>query len=395
MGGAKRSCKNGAELEPIKEKPHCDRPKRISIKKSQAEPEGSICEICSKLFSCAAYLRAHLKCHAQDRPYKCDECDKAFKRPGNLAEHKNIHTGRKAYKCDECGKSFTQMSTLHVHKRTHTGHRPFSCSQCAKSFFKIGDLNVHQKSHINDRKFECSKCNRMFLRLSALKLHSLLHSKELPYKCKLCEGRFRTTSDFQRHKKRSVDCCAKDNVAIKLVLLPSEPTNVETSIRKEVENDEQPTASKTIITNDKSATKDDSNNNACDDNYDVKNMEDEVQPNDSCVIEWLNESDLEESRPEHGQIDDEETFAHISNGNKEEPALDIDSLDDGMDPELDLVDDSYTDRPFICKKCGKLFKKFHHLVAHDRLHTGRLKAKAKSQTICLSKFNCLLLFSFR
>lgn len=48
-----------------------------------------------------------------------------------------------------------------------------------------------------------------------------------------------------------------------------------------------------------------------------------------------------------------------------------------------------------CETCGHEFKLRQNLLAHQRIHTGRLKAKARSQSTCLSKFNLSLLFSAR
>ena len=93
---------------------YCSDPKFVNVKlhKCYVQPG------CEKSFSKIAHLKAHIRCHNNERPFVCDwnGCDKTFVRPDELKRHAWIHTKEDRFKCP-CGKGYSRAD----HFRAHTG----------------------------------------------------------------------------------------------------------------------------------------------------------------------------------------------------------------------------------------------------------------------------------
>lgn len=110
-----------------------------------------MCNICQKGFRTEGYLKVHMLCHSEDKPYECTTCKAAFKRKDKLKRHLLIHEPVKRYKCPfrsrGCPKEFNRPDKLKSHILTHSCIKPFNCKICGRTFTRKAHLREHVKQN--------------------------------------------------------------------------------------------------------------------------------------------------------------------------------------------------------------------------------------------------------
>jgi len=142
------------------------------------------CETCGKGFNRTSNLRKHERIHVRKslllpRTSNDFELQEATLCKIDDSIEKNVRTYDRTFICEICTKGFTTASYLRAHERIHRGDIEFVCRTCNKIFTKASDLRRHELIHTGERRFICGLCSKRYSDCSSLRRHMRCHSKDL------------------------------------------------------------------------------------------------------------------------------------------------------------------------------------------------------------------------
>lgn len=116
---------------------------------SESEPNSSRSEISALSEHSTTIKKNNSKTPAKrKRNFACPypNCNKVLSEKSNLKAHVRLHTKERPYKCKlGCGKTFMWKSSLNYHTNVvHGDRRPFRCQYCQKRFAERPKLRIHQ-----------------------------------------------------------------------------------------------------------------------------------------------------------------------------------------------------------------------------------------------------------
>ncbi|KAK4305777.1 hypothetical protein Pmani_022346 [Petrolisthes manimaculis] len=359
--------------------------------------EGNKCEECGEVIQFKRDYIRHLRQKHDLRPFECDQCGKTCTSHTALEAHQRVHGLERPFRCDYCGKGFVDPSHLKTHILTHTGERPHRCQHCYKGFAQASQLKKHLAIHEDSHQYKCSVCSRTFAHRDTLYTHMKTHSSSRPYICDICSLGFVTSSGLNRHRKvhrRSNDLLGEMEDVLKCTVCQANFTYKRTLTKHMstvhgdglLVKDEEKSEVKAFSENESSLVA--QLQEQLNEGYAPKTSELYDEPKQSETLESKFRFPVnpfkcgicEESFTDVDVLCDHYTNSHTG---EQEVYCDVCSVGCSNDQQLEqhiqlhqfeeeqsIIHTKATEEfPYVCRFCGKSFRKHQECMRHQRGHT--------------------------
>lgn len=166
-----------------------EKPKK-RLRRSSANKDPFICDLCQKLYKQKALLRSHMNTHLSEPRFFCTFCPYASKRNNDLKKHHDSHhnpdriakNGIRRRKCEKCDEILNGKKAYKLHLREK--HPP--------------EIPV-KKGRLLKR--PCEKCEEVLDGMKAYRLHmKQQHSEVTGIRCETCHRKFKTNFRLKKHQ---------------------------------------------------------------------------------------------------------------------------------------------------------------------------------------------------
>ena len=143
------------------------------------QAESHSCEVCGFTTGYVEYLKKHMESsHSDGVKHFCDICGKGFNARHRLTLHKWIHK-EATVACPVCHKKFRNRRYMKKHMLCHTDEKPYACNLCDRVYKDPSALKIHIKRKHDpnppsprqgDRQFPCPHCTHCAMTKEALRV---------------------------------------------------------------------------------------------------------------------------------------------------------------------------------------------------------------------------------
>uniref|UniRef100_A0A336KUQ3 CSON015391 protein n=1 Tax=Culicoides sonorensis TaxID=179676 RepID=A0A336KUQ3_CULSO len=180
---------------------------KLNLHLTQAHNHRSKVDCCPHCAKFVKYIHNHIAVvHKKLKRYFCELCNRGCVTLDALRAHMRVHTGEKPYKCSfpECDQTFKQSGHRRQHERNFHGpvSDPVTCDICMKLFKNKYTLKEHRKIHFSET-IKCKECDAVFALERYLKEHvKSVHNLSDPVICAECGKLFKTKTRLQYHRRQ-------------------------------------------------------------------------------------------------------------------------------------------------------------------------------------------------